>query len=72
MQCCIYMLHIYLPHTQVVKQQYRDSEKEWKYNYSFSFIFGEEQQLYIPDNAFLEIKDWTVRKAGTHKVCTTS
>ena len=49
-----------------------DAEKEWKYNYSFTFIFAEEQQLYIPDNAFLEIKDWTVIKAGIHKVHTTS
>ena len=70
------MLHLHVTylssHTQVVEEQYVDAEKEWKYNYSFTFIFAEEQQLCIPDNVFLKIKDWTVRKAGIHKVCTTS
>ena len=63
---------LYFCFTQVVKEQYEDSEKEWKNNYSFTFIFAEEQQLYIPDNAFLGIKDWMVKKAGKYKVCATS
>ena len=63
---------LYFCFTQVVKEQYEDSKKGWKYNHSFTFIFAEEQQLYIPDNAFLGIKDWMVKKAGKHKVCATS